>query len=163
MGKKIRCDRDLCVGCGACVVACMDEKDVDLAAGEVGNRWLEKMEQWENGVLSITYRNIACHHCKSYPCLPVCPTGAITRDEETGAVLVNQELCIGCRKCDEACHHHIPKFNSQGKMTKCDLCYLRLQAGREPACVKVCPLGALTLEEASDHHKKPKDHHHKER
>jgi len=34
-------------------------------------------------------------------------------------------------------------------MQKCNLCLERVEAGLEPACVRVCPTGALTFESAN--------------
>ena len=39
----------------------------------------------------------------------------------------------------------MPTFGDDGKMRKCDACIERQKAGLLPACVKVCPTGALTL------------------
>lgn len=69
------------------------------------------------------------------------------------AVLVIDEKCDGCRKCLEACPYGSPKFASDApgtKMTKCTMCYDRLENGDKPLCVESCPLRAFdfgTLEE----------------
>ena len=34
-------------------------------------------------------------------------------------------------------------------MQKCNLCIERVEAGLEPACVRVCPVGALKFESAN--------------
>jgi Fe-S-cluster-containing dehydrogenase component len=44
-----------------------------------------------------------------------------------------------------ACPYGIPSFGEDGKMKKCDACIERQKAGMLPACIKVCPTGALTL------------------
>ena len=53
--------------------------------------------------------------------------------------------CIGCHSCAMACPFGAPSFNAQGKMVKCHGCYVRLQYGLQPACVRVCPTGALRM------------------
>ena len=35
--------------------------------------------------------------------------------------------------------------STDGKMRKCDACIGRQKAGMKPACVKICPTGALVL------------------
>ena len=63
---------------------------------------------------------------------------------EDGFVIVNEEICIGCRYCHMACPYDAPQYDSQkGHMTKCDGCYSRVKAGQKPICVDACPLRAL--------------------
>jgi anaerobic dimethyl sulfoxide reductase subunit B (iron-sulfur subunit) len=68
---------------------------------------------------------------------------AIFRRPEDGTVLVNRDMCVGCRSCELACPIGAPKFPEDGKMAKCDLCYIRRDHGMKPACVSICPTGAL--------------------
>jgi anaerobic dimethyl sulfoxide reductase subunit B (iron-sulfur subunit) len=68
---------------------------------------------------------------------------AIFRRPEDGTVLVNRDMCVGCRSCELACPIGAPKFPEDGKMAKCDLCYIRRDNGMKPACVSICPTGAL--------------------
>jgi len=64
--------------------------------------------------------------------------GAIRLDEETGALVVRQDLCVGCKTCVVACplggvlYHYM-----KGCAMKCDLC------GGDPECVKSCVYQAL--------------------
>ena len=74
-----------------------------------------------------------------------CPSGCLYKDPDTGFTLYNNTYCIGCHSCAMACPYGIPSFGSDGKMKKCDACIERQRAGLMPACVKVCPTGALTL------------------
>lgn len=145
MEKFIYCDLDLCVGCGACAVACMDENDVNLAGGDKPNRRIYQVEQLDNPDTAIQYVSAACMHCEDSPCIMGCPTGAISRDKVTRAVVVTQSLCIGCHSCALACPFGVPRYDREDKMTKCDLCTDRMAAGLNPACVQVCPFSALRL------------------
>ncbi|MCL4401899.1 MAG: 4Fe-4S ferredoxin, partial [Acidobacteria bacterium] len=36
-----------------------------------------------------------CVHCEDAACIAACPTGAMHREERTGAVVVDQDRCIG--------------------------------------------------------------------
>ena len=99
------------------------------------------------GKLSWLFTRNSCMHCTNASCAKVCPVGAITHTEE-GFVHIDQEWCIGCGTCTEACPFHIPKLNHhEGTAMKCQACTSvglnRLTAGAEPACVKSCPPDAL--------------------
>ncbi len=145
MNKTLYCDLELCMGCGACVVACMDEHDVDVENNEVANRRILKIEQEDEVNTYINFASVSCMHCENSACLIGCPTGAIYRDEETRAILVNQELCIGCHSCAVACPFGVPRYDKNNKLTKCDLCSERQKAGLLPACMRTCPIKALSL------------------
>jgi len=126
-------DPQKCIGCRACEVACERVHD------GVANVTVYVVEEAE---LNIPY---ACRHCENAPCVSVCPTGAMHRDD-LGAVVVNPILCIGCRMCQVVCPFGIPVFSRSLKvMTKCDMCLDRLREGLKPACVSTCPTGATYL------------------
>jgi len=86
--------------------------------------------------------------------MDLCPSGAITRDSQVGAVTVankpgSPNECTGCGFCLEACPHGIPQLDPvDGKMHKCDFCLDRLKTGARPVCVEACPTGCLGVERA---------------
>lgn len=148
-------DIERCVGCYACAVACMDQNDLELGAEPTAWRQVFTVEsclteahgqEGPGGPAAktrIRYVSLACLHCEDAPCILACPTGAIRREPSTWAVTVSQDLCIGCHSCSIACPFGAPRFDSGGTMQKCNLCSVRLENGLEPACVRVCPTGAL--------------------
>ncbi|MDR3053184.1 MAG: 4Fe-4S binding protein, partial [Coriobacteriales bacterium] len=79
------------------------------------------------------------------------PVSAITKDGETGAVWIDQEVCIGCRSCEGACPYSIPVLNEEtGKEVKCDMCRDYLAQDKLPICVATCHQRALDFGEIEE-------------
>lgn len=138
-------DLNRCVGCGACVLACRIENRLP---DEVA--WRRTLTlNLRRATAGPTYHfSVACHHCHDPPCARVCPSGALSKRSD-GIVLLQEELCIGCRYCEMACPFGAPSFDAgRGVMTKCHLCAPRQERGLAPACTQACPTGALRF--ASD-------------
>lgn len=73
-----------------------------------------------------------------------CPVEAITVDAATGAKVVHESICVGCKVCTIACPFGTVNYNADsGKVVKCDLC------GGDPQCAEACPTGAITYVDAS--------------
>ena len=110
------------------------------------------------------YLPVACQQCRNPPCTSVCPVGA-TWSEADGIVVIDYDWCIGCRYCMAACPYGARHFNwaepqlpkaelnpnmhllgnrlrPKGVVEKCSFCVQRVRAGRYPACVEICPVGA---------------------
>jgi Fe-S-cluster-containing dehydrogenase component len=135
-------DGQLCSGCLACVVACLDQNDL-----KTGDTALRRVLRLERGgyPASVSHLSIACLHCDDAPCLESCPAGAIFRRAGHGAVDVRCEQCVGCRTCASVCPVGAPRFAEDGRMIKCDLCAARIEHGLDPACVHTCTTGALQV------------------
>jgi len=98
-----------CVGCRACVAACVIEHGQVFTAAKpksVGRPLTVKLRTWvdwrESDTPARRFISSLCYHCENTPCQRVCPTGATYKTEE-GVVLVDKELCIGCGYCIVAC------------------------------------------------------------
>lgn len=142
MEKNIfKFDKNRCVGCGACAVACMNENG------------FQQFQRWRNihnsnsghlPDLPLFYLSLACNHCDDAPCLKNCPALAYSRDEKTGAVIHHPEKCMGCKYCTWACPFDAPKYNPEkGVVEKCTFCNHRIEDGLKPACANLCPTDAL--------------------
>jgi len=87
-----------------------------------------------------------CMQCDDFPCVTACPTGAIYKRSIDEPVLIDENLCIGCKSCMFACPVGAISLGPEGKaFQKCDMCIARLQKGRLPVCVTSCPTGAIQL------------------
>ena len=148
--KTLHFEAGKCVGCYACAVACMDQNDLDLLAGDVALRNVVHIEDAVSGAVRVTHVSLACQHCEAAECLDACPSRALVRDAATDAVTVRPELCIGCHSCAMACPFGIPRFGRDGIMRKCDACHARTRFGYDPACVDVCPTGALSFSDMNE-------------
>ncbi len=124
---------DLCTGCRICELACSFAK-----YGAYSPRKAHIVVSIESEGLRA--QPVICIQCKKAACIRACPAEAISREENSGVVLINKELCIGCRSCVSACPVGAIYFDVESnKASKCDLC------NGDPACVKYCPTKALVL------------------
>ena len=99
----------------------------------------------------------SCLHCDEPACVTVCPTGASYKRAEDGIVLVNEDLCIGCKLCSWACPYGAREYDyDAGVMKKCTLCIDRIYnenlaaEERVPACVATCPTSARHFGDLGD-------------
>lgn len=150
-------DGTRCTGCKTCVYACKDAYDLDLGMA------LRKVYEYvggettrdENGCFATTCFSypvsVACNHCDNPSCVEQCPTGAMSKDPETGLVSMDADVCIGCGTCVAACPYGAPKVDEE-TMTcrKCDGCADVVAQGGQPYCVAACPARALDFGPAED-------------
>ena len=131
MAKMIILDQSACSGCRQCELVCSVKNtgDANPARSRIS------VIKWESRGY---YLPIFCQHCAEPACAAVCPKGAISREKATDRVLVNKNLCIGCRMCVMACPFGACAIDpKESKSAKCDHC------GGEPTCVAFCEAGAL--------------------
>jgi len=155
--KAILVTPEVCIGCRACQVACKSWNELpgiktknsgtyqnppDLATAAYNIIKYSEVPSQENPVrwLFVSRR---CMHCEDAGCMKICPAaGALYRTAE-GAVAYDRDKCIACKLCVNACPFDVPRYDAEGKVTKCHLCFDRIGEGMLPACVKTCPTGAL--------------------
>ena len=138
-------DLKKCIGCKACEVQCKANK-----GGPAGAKICQVITvgpKMISGLPRAAYIFMPCFHCQNPWCVAACPTGAMQIRREDGLVLVDQDLCVGCKTCMSACPWGAPQWLSEsGKVIKCDYCRDRIDLGLKPACVTVCPTGCLQFD-----------------
>ena len=141
---------DRCIGCkGGCQIACKTEHNIALGRSRSTLYTMGPTGTFPN--LEMYYLPIMCQQCENPACTMVCPTGACMKSEEDGVILIDPDVCIGCRGCQNACPFHCNNYNQEMRiMDKCTLCFERRQNGEEPACVRNCAGGALHFGDISD-------------
>ena len=157
-GWKIALDK--CLGCTACMISCKSENNTApvrsptpfkrggfVVPDAVNYRDVIWRETGAYPAVKREFITIACNHCDKPACMSACPVGAITKRSADGVVLLDTDVCIGCKYCAWACPYGAPQFNNgTGKMEKCSFCVHRVDAGMEPACVSTCVGKALYME-----------------
>ena len=133
-------DNRKCIGCHACTVACKAEHDVPIG---VNRTWVKYVEKGQFPNTRRIFSVMRCNHCEFAPCVEICPTQALfTRPD--GIVDFNNERCIGCKSCTQACPYDAIYIDPESlTAAKCNYCAHRVDTGLEPACVNVCPTNAI--------------------
>jgi carbon-monoxide dehydrogenase iron sulfur subunit len=141
--KRLFCDQSLCLGCKTCELRCAVErgsvsKCLNKAVKETVLPRPRIYVQWE-GKKPFP---LQCRHCEDAPCLEICSTGALRRDEESECIYIDGERCITCWMCVMVCPYGVisPAIEIH-TADKCDQCFQMA----EPFCLAACPTGALQL------------------
>ena len=82
-----------CIGCHTCATACKMANNLpkNVHFNRVRTVGGDSMDTaaGEYGANTMSFLPVQCQHCENPACLDVCPTGATTKDEETGIVSVD--------------------------------------------------------------------------
>jgi formate dehydrogenase iron-sulfur subunit len=148
------------MACRACQVACKQWHD--LPAEKTENRGsfqnpadlsfktyklVRFSEVMVNGKLKWLFFADQCRHCLEPPCeMAGDNPNAIFRDPATGAVIyTSYTRDLDTQDVIDSCPYNIPRAARDGTLAKCDMCLDRVENGLLPACVKVCPTGAMNF------------------
>ena len=147
-----------CSACRACMVACKQWHDLpaDMSTPFEGQyqshkdltshtlNLIQMQERIDSkGKFHWDFFKKQCMHCGDPACLNGCPEEAIEK-KPSGAVVINEDKCVGCGYCTTNCPFGIPKVDAErNKSTKCDLCFDRIEQGMQPSCAKTCTADAI--------------------
>ncbi len=133
-------DNRKCIGCHACTTACKSEHDVAVG---VNRTYVKQVEKGEFPNTRRIFSVMRCNHCTDAPCVEICPVEALYTRED-GIVDFDNNRCIGCKSCMQACPYDALYIDPDNKTAaKCNYCAHRVDVGRAPACVEVCPEHAI--------------------
>ena len=133
MNKTLVIDYERCTGCRNCEMAC---SVYHVQACNPAKSAVRVVKREREG-LNVP---IVCQQCEKAACADICPVQAISRDADTDAMVVDEDLCVGCQMCVVACPFGAITLDKDRRQAiKCDLC-----GGAEPWCVRFCEPGALT-------------------
>ena len=151
-------DISRCTGCRACMVACKQWKnlpaDIVVFEGDYQSpkhlsahtlTVVKMSERMEDGKLHWDFIKTQCMHCLKPGCIAACPKDALILTR-IGAVIMDNEKCIGCGLCIKGCPFAIPKIAMPERiMVKCDMCQDRIEHSMKPACVQSCTASAISF------------------
>lgn len=122
---KLIVDPERCTGCNSCILACSFAHEGYFSLSEARIQ-IDKNEG------NAQFDPRVCIQCDDIYCVKICPTDALSRDENLGIIKWNGQRCIHCHLCEKVCPYGGIHFNSDDKLLVCDLC------GGDPECIKVC-------------------------
>jgi anaerobic dimethyl sulfoxide reductase subunit B (iron-sulfur subunit) len=145
-------DQTVCIGCKTCQISCKDKNNV---APGVLFRTVHTFEGGKFPKPWAYFISIGCNHCENPRCVQNCPTGAMHKRAEDGLVVVDQDVCIGCKYCTWSCPYSAPQYlEEKGVVGKCDGCVDLTAKGGNPTCVDSCIMRVLEFGDLAELKKK---------
>jgi formate dehydrogenase iron-sulfur subunit len=164
--KSFFIDTTKCTACRGCQVACKEwnklpatptfnwgsyQNPADLSFSTY--KLVRFREVVSGGKLKWYFFPDQCRHCIEPDCKDTAEgyvDGAILKIEATGAVLYTDKTRrlskAAFEEVRESCPYNIPRRDpATGLVSKCTMCFDRVENGMLPACVKACPTGTMNF------------------
>jgi anaerobic carbon-monoxide dehydrogenase iron sulfur subunit len=133
--KFVAADPEKCIGCVVCEYACsmVNEKTFNPTKSRIRVMRLGPLMN-----MAVT-----CRKCEDPVCVAACPKKALSQEDCTGIIRVNEHACTGCGWCISACPFGAMNLHPDKKIAfTCNSCTDNDYKG-EPQCVQWCPEEAL--------------------
>lgn len=135
MDSVIAVDHSGCTGCRTCEMICSLYHFGMCSPSKSAIHVIRR----EKGGLIFSFP-LVCRQCDPAPCIEACPVDALTRDENSGRIILNRDECTLCGFCREACPLCCIDIDpDEVELVHCDLC------GGEPQCIPACHAECLKL------------------
>jgi len=124
-----------CLGCFTCMNVCAitNRNNHSLIKSAIRVR--------TTGGMSSRFIAIVCLGCAEPACMEKCPSNALVK-RPGGGVLVREDMCVGCRKCEGACIMRAINFDEERKKPIiCRHCGV---------CARFCPHDCLQMVEVKE-------------
>jgi len=133
--KIVVSNPEKCSGCGLCEYVC------SMANEKTFNPDKSRIRITRLGLL--TNVAVSCRKCEDPLCVASCPKNALSQEENTGIIHVNEHACTGCGWCIGACSFGALNLHPDKKIAYvCNSCIDTNSKG-EPQCVQWCHEKAL--------------------
>ncbi len=162
-GHSILVDTSKCTACRGCQMACKQWNQLPATQtknwGSYQNPQDFSADTWKlvrfadgvngDGKVYWHFFSDQCRHCLTPGCMAVAEKEEIIQDKKTGAVLYTPKTKdLDFKATLEGCPYNVPRQDPKTKvLRKCTMCFERITNNQIPACVKVCPTGAMAFGE----------------
>ncbi len=126
-----------CDGCGDCMTACVQAK---AQTDDHAYSRIHILPKTNGDGVELAL----CRQCADPICVMNCPSGALTKNADSGVIDWADSKCVNCLLCTAGCAYAGIVYDAEvGHVSKCDQC------DGDPACVKACPNEALEYRTAA--------------